>query len=643
MTILIVDKYCSIPLASYAVFFRDLTTICSNDNLFLGFQDYTSIAGYPTYKVTYQPQSPLSKQFPGVALIDYLVNTWKGTVMIYGLHSDDPIPHHFLKKQYMKQEIGFSFAGSEVGEVFYDIDSCNGDGHAVYDENKQLIDIPPDVVLFHELSHIKLGNNDDDKDTLTIKEENLYRKSKGLPLRSGHEGSACTSASPKPEGWSPGWSIKCYIATAATGGPNSPEVRFLRGIRENQLLRTRWGRQFFETFYEHYYRFSPTIADEMHKDPELKDVFGWALVTPLLNYLRLVITRPDWDLNNVPMPLRNYLENMGKDMDEWLAKIELPMDFESLTPEEASIELATILSYVLRSPSARAKYLEDLTQRGALPLSGDEQKLILANRNLTESKISLEERTLIVGSGIINNEGHDVIKEMGGIVSPSLTEQYREPKGLPLSSFTRGSTTSSDCFITTAAKGSSNSSKFHFLKEVGKNQLLRTRWGRQFLDTFYQHYYRFSSAIADEMHKDSELKDVFGWGLVNPLLNYYHLIITRPDWDLDDVPVLLRNYLENMGKDMDEWLAKIELPMDFESLTPEEASIELFTILRYVLRSPSARAKYLEDLTRKGVLPLSGNEQALILANRSLTESKIPLEDRIKILGTEIINKEETH
>ncbi|MEF2097917.1 hypothetical protein V3595_25235 [Bacillus sp. CFBP9009] len=95
----------------------------------------------------------------------------------------------------------------------------------------------------------------------------------------------------------------------------------------------------------------------MHKDPELKDVFGWALVTPILNYYRLVITRPDWDLNNVPMPLRNYLETMGKDMDDRLAKIELPTDFESLTLEEASIVLATILRYVLRSPSARAKYL----------------------------------------------------------------------------------------------------------------------------------------------------------------------------------------------------------------------------------------------------------------------------------------------
>jgi hypothetical protein len=633
---------------SAVVFFRDLATICAPDNTFLDFQFVTELDGWSYYKILYTPTHNLSiSTYPGVNLINHLVNISTKRVNIWGMRSDDPAVIPADPPKTMKDIVAATYQTNPV-KVYYDVESCNGHGQRVFGLDGKYIEAPTDVILFHELVHAKNGPEPDDPQEIrVIEQENLYRVSKGLLQRKGHENGGC-GAPDVTEGWSPGWSLNCFIATAATGGPNSPEVRFLRGIRENQLLSTRWGRQFFETFYQHYYRFSPAIADEMHKDPELKDVFGWALVTPLLNYYRLVITRPDLDLNDVPMPLRNYLKAMWNKMDDWLAKIELPTEFESLTPEEASIELSTILRYVLRSPSARAKYLEDLTQRGVLPLSGDEQNLILANRNLRESKISLEECTLIVGTGIIKKEGTADIKGMGKIVSLSLTEKYRNSKGLPLcSNYVDSKFTTSGsllgCFITTAVKGGPNSPEVHFLRQIRENQLLRTRWGRQFFDTFNQHYYRFSPAIADEMHKDSELKEVFGWALVNPLLNYYRLIISRPDLDLNDVPMPLRNYLKAMWNKMDDWLAKIELPTEFESLTPEEASIELSTILRYVLRSPSARAKYLEDLTQRGVLPLSGDEQNLILANRNLRESKILLEDRIKILGPSIITKEGTN
>ncbi|MEF2097918.1 hypothetical protein V3595_25240 [Bacillus sp. CFBP9009] len=126
-----------------------------------------------------------------------------------------------------------------------------------------------------------------------------------------------------------------------------------------------------------------------------------------------------------------------------------------------------------------------------LPLSGDGQSLILANRNLTEFKISLEERTLIVGSGIIKKEGTADIKGMGKVVSLSLTEQYRNSKGLPLCSNYKGSKLTSGssrsllgCFITTAVKGGSNSPEIRFLREIRENQLLRTRCGGQFFGTF---------------------------------------------------------------------------------------------------------------------------------------------------------------
>src|SRR2546425_979750 len=73
------------------------------------------------------------------------------------------------------------------------------------------------------------------------------------------------------------------------------EVAFLRGVRDDILRQTEWGRKFFDEFWEQYYRISPPIAEEMERDPALRDVMRWSIVTPWISYMRLLVARPDWD------------------------------------------------------------------------------------------------------------------------------------------------------------------------------------------------------------------------------------------------------------------------------------------------------------------------------------------------------------
>jgi len=52
----------------------------------------------------------------------------------------------------------------------------------------------------------------------------------------------------------------CIIATVTFGSEVSPAVQFLRGFRDNLVLRTRAGSAFMEVFNAWYYSFSPSVA-----------------------------------------------------------------------------------------------------------------------------------------------------------------------------------------------------------------------------------------------------------------------------------------------------------------------------------------------------------------------------------------------
>jgi len=79
----------------------------------------------------------------------------------------------------------------------------------------------------------------------------------------------------------------CLIATAAFGSELSPQVQFLREIRDNTVLQTESGTSFMTGFNQFYYSFSPTVADYERENPAFKEAVKITL-TPLLASLTLL-------------------------------------------------------------------------------------------------------------------------------------------------------------------------------------------------------------------------------------------------------------------------------------------------------------------------------------------------------------------
>jgi len=79
----------------------------------------------------------------------------------------------------------------------------------------------------------------------------------------------------------------CLIATAAFGSEMTPQVQFLRELRDNTVLQTESGTSFMTGFNQFYYSFSPYIADYERENPAFKETVKLAL-TPLLTSLTLL-------------------------------------------------------------------------------------------------------------------------------------------------------------------------------------------------------------------------------------------------------------------------------------------------------------------------------------------------------------------
>jgi hypothetical protein len=79
----------------------------------------------------------------------------------------------------------------------------------------------------------------------------------------------------------------CLIATAAFGSELSPQVQFLREIRDNTVLQTESGTSFMTGFNQFYYSFSPAIADYERENLVFKETVK-IMLTPLLASLTLL-------------------------------------------------------------------------------------------------------------------------------------------------------------------------------------------------------------------------------------------------------------------------------------------------------------------------------------------------------------------
>ncbi len=79
----------------------------------------------------------------------------------------------------------------------------------------------------------------------------------------------------------------CLIATATYGSELSPQVQQLRELRDNSLLKTKYGTSFITIFNDVYYSFSPTIADLERENPVFREAVKIA-ITPMISSLSIL-------------------------------------------------------------------------------------------------------------------------------------------------------------------------------------------------------------------------------------------------------------------------------------------------------------------------------------------------------------------
>lgn len=79
----------------------------------------------------------------------------------------------------------------------------------------------------------------------------------------------------------------CLIATAVYGSEMSPQVQFLREIRDNKVMSTKLGISFMDKFNQFYYSFSPFVADYERENPTFKELVKVGM-TPMLFSLSIL-------------------------------------------------------------------------------------------------------------------------------------------------------------------------------------------------------------------------------------------------------------------------------------------------------------------------------------------------------------------
>jgi len=79
---------------------------------------------------------------------------------------------------------------------------------------------------------------------------------------------------------------RCFIASAAHGSELSPQVQFLRDLRDSEISSTFAGAHFMRVFNEFYYSFSPSLAESISASDSAKATMR-VLLAPLLGSLSL--------------------------------------------------------------------------------------------------------------------------------------------------------------------------------------------------------------------------------------------------------------------------------------------------------------------------------------------------------------------
>ena len=257
--------------------------------------------------------------------------------------------------------------GDDLGRQYW-CEAVNGD---------KIWQSPPTIVA-HEFGHVEEileGRFDpsiptEDQEGPGIAAENVWRRLHHQRERYGHEGGYDLR---KERGGATGGD--CFIATAAYDSELEGEVQELRSFRDDVLLQTRAGTEFFDHYFPKYYNLSPAIVTLMHTDPEIKDLVRWSLVAPIVQFMRLAKEFPREDTGDVPEPWKSYLESARGSFEQWTSNLPRPRDFSDVPPADAAEELRVTLEHFTWRDDDAAGYVDALRAAGALPLAANRQTL----------------------------------------------------------------------------------------------------------------------------------------------------------------------------------------------------------------------------------------------------------------------------
>jgi hypothetical protein len=326
---------------------------------------------------------------------------------------DDSFPITTYEPVIARDQPGFTRANyDDAGVTLISIDvviepsNDVGRGYWCEDVNENKIPQPTTTIISHEFGHVEEilegrydpAATDEQKEAPAIAAENVHRNQRGLPERYGHKGGNDLR---KERGGLTGGD--CFIATAAYGSELEAEVQELRSFRDDVLLHTRAGAEFFETYFERYYRLSPAIVTLMHTDPEVKEMVRWSLVAPIVQFLRLAKDFPRADTADLPEPWRDYLESARNAFEDWTANLPRPTGFDTIEPVDAAEELRVTLEHFTWRDDDAAGYVAALEAAGALPLAASpgtlrDLALMLRSRGAREETVAA-----VTGLGLTGN------------------------------------------------------------------------------------------------------------------------------------------------------------------------------------------------------------------------------------------------
>jgi hypothetical protein len=247
-------------------------------------------------------KTPATHGFCQTVISDLANKSFSNRVIIHGVTSNYLVQKADLQRYHQISEFGgivmynpsVSLAPIEVQpyttldlHVIYDVQECNGVGYVVFDSSKQIIGLPIEILLLHELSHAyhycERTFDFNNPEQQAEKDENSARTQLGYKLRNvdDHDG-RCRNTT-EPSDTKTFWD-SCFIVSAAYGSPRAAEVRALQAFRDGVLRKSRICWIFFELFFEDYYRFSPDIATAMVANPQMAEIVRDAIVEPLLEF-----------------------------------------------------------------------------------------------------------------------------------------------------------------------------------------------------------------------------------------------------------------------------------------------------------------------------------------------------------------------